>query len=85
MMINVRTLKQTKNFQNNFKISNKKFEQMMQEAQDDIENGALHTHNEVMNMGLELLENKMSELSKKDQFEARKFICKWRNNIIEQV
>ena len=35
-MINARTLKQTKNLQNDFKISNEKFEQMMKEAQDDV-------------------------------------------------
>lgn len=84
-MINARTLKQTKNLQNDFKISNEKFEQMMKEAQDDVESGNLYTYAEVMKVGLELLENRMSELSEKDQFEAKKFIYKWRNNIIEQI
>lgn len=75
---NVRTLKQTKNLQNDFKISNEKFEQMLKEAQDDVESGNLYTHAEVMKVGLELLENRMSELSEKDQFDARKFINTWR-------
>lgn len=77
-MINVRTLKQTKSLQNSFKISNEKFEQMLKEAQGDVESGNLCTHADVINVGLEFLENRMSELSEKDQFDARKFINTWR-------
>lgn len=89
-MISNRTIKTTKNSVNNsfiekYGISKMQFDKMMKEAQYDIENGNLHTHAEVMNSGLELLESRMSELSEKEQIEARKFIHNWRNNIIEQV
>lgn len=94
-MINYKTLKMNKsnvnkftkqdNFIKQYGVSKKQFNQMIEEAQDDVENGRLYTHTEVMNMGLELLKNRMSELSEKDQFEAKKFINKWRNDIIEQV
>lgn len=78
-MISVNTLKQTKNLQNSFQISNEEFDKMMQEAQGDIENGRLYSHNEIMNAGLEVLENRMLELSSKEQVEAKEFINTWRN------
>lgn len=94
-MINYETLKMNKSNVNKFArqdnfieqcgVSETQFNQMIEEAQDDVKNGRLYTHAEVMNMGLELLENRMSELSKEDKVKARMFISKWRNNIIEQV
>lgn len=93
-MINYETLKMNKSNVNKFArqdnfieqcgVSKTQFNQMIEEAQDDVKNGRLYTHAEVMNMGLELLENRMSELSKEDKVKARMFIAKWRN-IIEQV
>ncbi len=94
-MINVKTLQIGKNVENSFQrktecleqyeISNQKFSQMMKEAQDDIENERLHTHNEIMNVGLEVLENRMSDLSQEEQKEARKFIRTWRNIFESQI
>lgn len=88
-MINAKTLKIGKNIENNLQkktkcleqygISNEDFDQMIKEAQGDIENGRLHSHNEIMNVGLEVLENRMLELSSKEQIEAKEFINTWRN------
>lgn len=92
-MINYKTLKINKsnvnkftkrdNFTKQYGVSKTQFNQMIEEAQDDVENGRLYTHAEVMNMGLELLENRILELSEEDRVEARMFIAKWRNTIIE--
>lgn len=88
-MISNRTIKISKSNVNSFVeqygIAKTQFDKMMKEAQDDIENGNLYTHAEVMNVGLELLESRMSELSEKDQIEAKEFIYNWRKNIIAQV
>lgn len=87
-MINTKTLKIGKSIENNLQrkaecleqygISNEDFGQMIKEAQWDIENGRLHSHNEIMNVGLEVLENRMLELSSKEQIEAKEFINTWR-------
>lgn len=92
-MINYKTLKMNKsnvnkftkqdNFIEQYGVSKTQFNQMIEEAQYDVENGRLYTHAEVMNMGLELLENRILELSEEDRVEARMFIAKWRNTIIE--
>lgn len=60
-------------------ISDEEFEQKMQEAEEDIKNGNLYSLEEVMNKGLEVLENIMSELSEKEQIEAKNYINYWRN------
>lgn len=86
-MINTKTLKRytrkreyrKKGYLEEYGISDEEFEQKMQEAEDDIKNGNLYTFEEVWNKGLEVLENKIPELSIEEQIEAREYINYWKN------
>lgn len=59
-------------------ISNEQFEQMIDEAEQDIKNGNLFSLEEVMGVGLEVLKNKMQELPAKEQIKAKEFLNSWR-------
>lgn len=59
-------------------ISDKEFEQKIQEAEEDIKNGNLYTLEEVIDMGLEVLKTKIPEMPIEEQQEAQQFINSWR-------
>lgn len=79
-MINTKLLKRNATTEKvYYVISNEDFEQKIQEAEEDIKNGNVYTLEEVMNVGLEVLQSRISELSLKEQIEAREFVNSWRN------
>ena len=85
-MVNLKTIKVNRKINVRFQkvkdeleeyaIARKQFEKMLEETESEDEK--VYTHEEIMNMGLEWMESKMSELSKEEQLETRKFINNWR-------
>ncbi len=90
-MVNLKTIKVSKNINVNFRkqrddleqysIAKRQFEEMLEEAEEDVKNGRLLTQEEVTKGELKLIEGMLLEFSEEEQIEARKFLAKWRNSI----
>ncbi len=90
-MVNLKTIKVSKNINVNFRkqrddleqysIAKRQFEEMLEEAEEDVKNGRLLTQEEVTKGELKLIEGMLLEFSEEEQIEARKFLAKWKNSI----
>ena len=92
-MVNLKTVKVSKNINISFRkpknelseyeIAKKQFEEILEEAEDDVRNGRLVSYEEVIKGELKLVESKISELSKEEQIEAKKFLEHMKEEIID--
>ncbi len=68
-----------------FGMTKEEFDEGIREAKEDIANGRVHSLEEMMLGGLEILEKRMPELSKKEQAKAKKFLNKWKKKYEEKI
>lgn len=92
-MVNLKTIKvnrkinirfqKAKDELEEYEIEKKQFIEMLEEAEDDIRNGRLVSYEEMIKGELKLVESKISELSKEEQIEAKKFLEHMKEEIID--
>ena len=77
------SFRKPKNELSEYEIAKKQFEEILEEAEDDVRNGRLVTYEEVIKGELKLVESKIPELSEEEQIEAKKFLEYLKEDIID--